>query len=139
MTTYQTCAPEPSIARHGSLAVRVPAAEFLNGNADQGAHQRANSRDKLRRHGRPLGEARLHEERKVADLVGDFVEEDGDGGGGANGWRRIETGRHGEAVGDVVRKVGAAEFVSLAQLLSFSSSPFSLSLSLVTQVWKFSY
>jgi hypothetical protein len=33
------------------------------------------------------------------------VEEDGDGGGCADGWRSVEGGGHGEAVGDVVGEI----------------------------------
>ncbi len=101
-------APETITHTHGRSVGAAAAAEFLHGDADEGANQGPDGRDELGAHGLPLGEARLHEQGKVADLVRDLVEEDGHGGGGADGGGCVERGRHGEAVGDVVRKVGAA-------------------------------
>jgi hypothetical protein len=43
--------------------------------------------------------------------VGDLVEEDSDSGGSSDGRRGVETGRHGQTIGNIVSKVGAA-FVS---------------------------
>lgn len=106
--TYQACSPKSPISRH-RLAVGSPRAKFLDGNANERAHEGADGGDELGRHGGALGEAGLDEQRKVADLVGDLVEEDGDGGGGADGGRGVEAGGHGEAVGDVVGEVGAEE------------------------------
>jgi hypothetical protein len=102
--SYQTSSPQTGVA--GERLVGRGPAKLLHGDADQGADEGADGGDKLRGHGGALGEARLDEQGKVADLVGDLVEEDGDGGGGADGGGGVEAGRHGEAVGDVVGKVG---------------------------------
>lgn len=85
--------------------------KLLHSNANQRAEEGTDGSNELRGHGGALGKARLHEQRKVADLVGDFVEKDCDSGGGADGGRGVETGRHGEAICDVVCEVGTANNV----------------------------
>lgn len=104
--TCQACSPKSPISRH-RLPISTSGAEFLDGNANERAHQGADGGNELGCHGGALGKAGLDQQRKVADLVGDLVEEDGDGGGGADGGRGVEAGGHGQAVGDVVGEVSA--------------------------------
>ena len=106
--THQTSAPKPGVPRHALFIRSMTTAKLLNGDANQRAQQSANGGNKLGTHGRALREARLDKEGKVADLMGDLVEEDGHGGGRANGRGGVETSRHGQAVGNVVRKVGTS-------------------------------
>ena len=75
-------------------------------DADESPQEGSDGREELCAHGLPRCESRLDEQGKVAGLVGNLVEEDGDGGGRADHRTRIECGRHGQAVGYVVRKVG---------------------------------
>jgi len=49
----------------------------------------------------------LDEEGEVADFVGNFMEEDGDGCGGADRRAGVEGGGEGEAVGDVVCEISS--------------------------------
>lgn len=112
-STYKAGSPETRVSGHAHRLLHAGAAKFLYGDADEGAQKGAYGGDELRTHSGALGEARLHEQGKIADLVGYLVEEDGDGGGGANGWRGIEACGHGQAVGNVVGKVGAMLTVSM--------------------------
>lgn len=79
---------------------------LLHHDAQHRTQERTKRSDELRPHGHLLAEAGLDEQREIADLVRDLVEEDGDGGGGAEGGGGVEGGGEGEAVGDVVREVG---------------------------------
>lgn len=111
--TYKTRPPQPRVPRHALTILTSTGPKLLDGDADEGAHEGADGGDELGGHGGALGEAGLDEERKVADLVGDLVEEDGDGGCRADGGGGVEAGGHGEAVGDVVGEVGAGRKVSI--------------------------
>jgi hypothetical protein len=97
------------VAAHGNILVR--ATKLLDSNTDQCSEKSSQGSDKLRTHSSSLGETGLDEECKVANLVGDLVEEDSDSGGSSDGRRGVETGRHGQTIGNVVSKVGAV-FVS---------------------------
>lgn len=97
------------MATHRNILVR--ATKLLNSDTNQRSEKSAQGSDKLRTHSSSLGEAGLDQECKVANLVGDLVEEDSDSGGSSDGRRGVETGRHGQTIGDVVSKVGAV-FVS---------------------------
>lgn len=99
------------MATHGSVAA-AGATKLLHGNTNQSTEKSSQSSDELRTHGSSLGKARLDEKSKIADLVGDFVEEDGDCGGSSNSRRSVEAGRHGQAVSNVVGEVGTV-YVSL--------------------------
>lgn len=102
------------------------AAEFLHGDTDEGAEHSADGGDELGAHGLTLGEAGLDEQGKVADLVGDLVEEDGHGGGCADGWGGVKGGGHGEAVSDVVGEVGAVRyFVSFLMIFDVCCNGYS--------------
>ncbi|KAI6759721.1 hypothetical protein HG530_010401 [Fusarium avenaceum] len=97
--------PDTLVATHGSVAA-AGATKLLHGNTNQSTEKSSQSSDELRTHGSSLGKARLDEKSKIADLVGDFVEEDGDCGGSSNSRRSVEAGRHGQAVSNVVGEVG---------------------------------
>jgi hypothetical protein len=105
--------PAETSRRGNTRAGAGTTSKLLDGNADQRAQQRTQRRHKLRAHGGTLGEARLNEQGEVAHLVGDLMEEDGDGRRGPNGRRRVEGRGHGKPVGDVVREIGAARGVSV--------------------------
>lgn len=97
------------MAAHGNILIR--ATKLLDSNTDQRSEESSEGSDELRTHSSSLGEARLDEESKVANLVGNLVEEDSNSGGSSDGRRGVETGRHGQTIGNVVSKVGAV-FVS---------------------------
>jgi hypothetical protein len=109
--TYQASSPKARIPRHTRLLIHCDAlaTKLLYSDANQRAQKSTNGGDELRSHGRALREARLHQQRKVAHFVGNFVEKDGNSCCCANGWAGVEAGRHGEAVGDIVRKVGTVK------------------------------
>lgn len=52
-----------------------------------------------------LGAARLDEDGKVSDLVWDLVQQDGEGGDGADCWTHQERRSYRQAVSKVVREV----------------------------------
>ena len=91
--------------------ILVGATKLLDSDTDQRSEKSSQGSDELRTHSSSLGETGLDKQSKVADLVGDLVEEDSDSGGSSDGRRGVETGRHGQTIGDVVSKVGAV-FVS---------------------------
>lgn len=87
--------------------VAVGAAKLLDSNTNQSPEKSSQGSDELRAHGSSLGKARLDKEGKVANLVGDLVEEDCNSGGSSDCRGGIETGRHGQTVGNIVSEVGA--------------------------------
>lgn len=80
--------------------------KFLNSDTNACSKECTNRRNKLCAHGGPFAEARLNQQREVADLVGYFVEEDSHCGCGTDGGRGIEGGAEREPVRNVVSEVG---------------------------------
>lgn len=54
----------------------------------------------------PLGAARLDEDGEVSDLMGDLVQQDGEGGYRADRGTDQEGRPHGQAVGEIMDEVG---------------------------------
>jgi hypothetical protein len=59
---------------------------LLHSNADECAQEGADSGDELSTQSGALREAGLNEQGKIADLVRDFVEEDGESGRCSESW-----------------------------------------------------
>ena len=106
----QAGSPKALLHAHRRSIGITRAAEFLHRDTNEGAEHGADGGDELGAHSLALGEAGLDEQGKVADLVRNLVEEDGHGGGCANGGGGVEGGGHGEAVGDVVGEVGTVRY-----------------------------
>jgi hypothetical protein len=101
---YQASSPDTLFTAHGDVAAR--ATELLNSDTNERTEESTQGSDKLRAHSSSLRKSGLYEKSEIANLVGNLVEEDCYGSGSSDGRRGIETGRHGQAVGDVVCKVG---------------------------------
>lgn len=111
--TYQASSPDTLVTAHGDVTAR--ATELLNSNTNESTKESTQGSDKLRAHSSSLGKAGLDEKSEIANLVRDLVEEDCYSSGSPNGRRGIETGRHSQAIGDVVCKVGTVSVSTVSK------------------------